>query len=135
MQTSFIHPDNTWALMAITCGWAAFSIYAEQTWKWAARLSGVIVALLGALVLTNLGIIPTNCVFFDEIIWGYVVPMAIPLLLLHCDIRKIGRESGRILILFLIGSVGTVLGAFLAYFLFVGKIPLTWNREILPRMT
>jgi len=123
LQTSFIHPDNTWALMAITCGWAAFSIYAEQTWKWAARLSGVIVALLGALLLTNLGIIPANCVFFDEIIWGYVVPMAIPLLLLHCDIRKIGRESGRILILFLIGSVGTVLGAFLAYFLFAGKLP------------
>ncbi|MBQ2412698.1 MAG: DUF819 family protein, partial [Anaerotignum sp.] len=95
MQTSFIHPDNIWALMAITCGWAAFSIYAEQTWKWAARLSGVIVALLGALVLTNLGIIPTHSVFFDDIIWGYVIPMAIPLLLLNCDIRKIGRESGR----------------------------------------
>lgn len=123
MQTSFIHPDNTWALMAITCGWAAFSIYAEQTWKWAAKLSGVVVALLGALVLTNLGIIPTNCVFFDEIIWGYVVPMAIPLLLLNCDIRKIGRESGRILILFLIGSVGTFLGAFLTASLFTGKIP------------
>ena len=122
-QTPLISTDNTWALMAITCGWAAFSIYAEQTWKWAARLSGVIVALLGALLLTNLGIIPANCVFFDDVIWGYVVPMAIPLLLLNCDIRKIGRESGRILILFLIGSVGTVLGAFLAYDLFKGKIP------------
>ena len=123
MQTSFIHPDNTWALMAITCGWAAFSIYAEQTWKWAARLSGVIVALLGALVLTNLGIIPTHSVFFDDIIWGYVIPMAIPLLLLNCDIRKIGRESGRILILFLIGSVGTTLGAFLAVLFLGDKIP------------
>ena len=123
MQTSFIHPDNTWALMAITCGWAAFSIYAEQTWKWAARLSGVIVALLGALVLTNLGIIPTHSVFFDDIIWGYVVPMAIPLLLLNCDIRKIGRESGRLLILFLLGSVGTTLGAFLAVFFLGDKIP------------
>ena len=121
-HTPLISADNTWALMAITCGWAAFSIYAEQTWKWAARLSGVIVALMGALLLTNLGVIPTNCVFFDDIIWGYVVPMAIPLLLLNCDIRKIGRESGRILILFLIGSVGTVLGAFLAYYFFEGKI-------------
>ena len=114
-MNTLIHADNTWALMAITCGWAAFSIYAEQTWAWAERLTGCIVALLGALILTNLKIIPTNCVFFDDIIWGYAVPMAIPMLLLSCDIRKIGKESGRILILFLIGSVGTTVGAFAGF--------------------
>ena len=68
MSTPLISADNTWALMAITCGWAAFSIYAEQTWKWASKVSGAIVALIGALVLTNLGIIPTNCVWFDDIV-------------------------------------------------------------------
>ncbi len=122
MQTPFIGAENTWALLAITCGWAAFSIYAEQTWKWAARMSSVIVALLGALVLTNLGIIPAHCVFFDEVIWDYVVPISIPLLLLHCDVRKIGRKSGRLLFLFLLGSIGTVLGAGLAFFLLQEKV-------------
>ena len=121
-STPLISPDNTWALMAITCGWAAFSIYAEQTWAWASKMSGAIVALLGALILTNVGIIPTNCVFFDDIVWGYVVPMAIPLLLLSCDIRKIGREAGKILIIFLIGAVGTALGAVLGYNLLAGKV-------------
>ena len=121
-STPLISPDNTWALMAITCGWAAFSIYAEQTWAWASKMSGAIVALLGALILTNVGIIPTNCVFFDDIVWGYVVPMAIPLLLLSCDIRKIGREAGKILIIFLIGSVGTTVGALLGYNLLAGKV-------------
>ena len=110
MSTPLISADNTWALMAITCGWAAFSIYAEQTWKWASKVSGAIVALIGALVLTNLGIIPTNCVWFDDIVWGYVVPMAIPMLLLSCDIRKIGREAGKILIIFMIGAIGTSVG-------------------------
>ena len=114
-MNTLISGDNTWALMAITCGWAAFSIYAEQTWKWASKVSGAIVALLGALALTNLGIIPTNCVWFDDIIWGFVVPMAIPLLLLSCDIRKIGREAGKILILFFIGAIGTTIGAILGY--------------------
>lgn len=114
-MNTLISADNTWALMAITCGWAAFAIYAEQTWAWASKVSGAIVALLGALVLTNLGIIPTNCVWFDDIVWGYVVPMAIPMLLLSCDIRKIGKESGRILIIFLIGSIGTTVGAFVGY--------------------
>ena len=121
-STPLISPDNTWALMAITCGWAAFSIYAEQTWAWASKMSGAIVALLGALILTNVGIIPTNCVFFDDIVWGYVVPMAIPLLLLSCDIRKIGKEAGKILIIFLIGSVGTTVGALLGYNLLAGKV-------------
>ena len=115
MSTPLISADNTWALMAITCGWAAFSIYAEQTWKWASKVSGAIVALIGALVLTNLGIIPTNCVWFDDIVWGYVVPMAIPMLLLSCDIRKIGREAGKILVIFMIGAIGTSVGAILGF--------------------
>ena len=114
-MNTFISSDNSWALMGITCGWTAFAIYAEQTWTWASRLSSCIIALLGALFLTNFGIIPTNCVFFDDIIWGYVVPMAIPMLLLTCDIQKVGRESGRILIIFLIGSIGTTVGVLLGY--------------------
>ena len=122
-RSPLISPDNTWALMAITCGWAAFSIYAEQTWAWASKMSGAIVALLGALILTNVGIIPTNCVFFDDIVWGYVVPMAIPLLLLSCDIRKIGREAGKILVVFLFGAIGTTVGAILGFQLLGDKVP------------
>lgn len=120
---TLISADNTWALMAITCGWVAFSIYAEQTWKWAAKISGAIVALLGALVLTNLKIIPTNAPWFDDIIWGYVVPLAIPLLLLQCDIRKIWKESGKLLALYMIGAVGTAVSALVAYKLIGGTIP------------
>lgn len=119
---TWISSENTWALMAITCGWTAFAIYAEQTWKWASKVSGVIIALVGAMVLTNLGIIPTNCVWFDEICWGFAVPMAIPMLLLGCDIRKIGREAGKILLLFLIGAVGTAVGAVLGFRLLGGYV-------------
>ena len=50
MSTPLISADNTWALMAITCGWAAFSIYAEQTWKWASKVSGAIVALIAPII-------------------------------------------------------------------------------------
>lgn len=109
--------------MAVTCGWTAFTIYAEQKWLWASRLSGVVIALLGALLLTNLGVLPTNCVWFDEIIWGYAVPLAIPLLLLQCDIRKIGQESGRLLLLFLIGSAGTVCGTLAGFSVLHKAIP------------
>ncbi len=122
-MNTLISADNTWALMAITCGWVAFSIYAEQKWVWASKVSGAIVALIGALVLTNLHIIPTNGVWFDDIIWGYVVPLAIPLLLMQCDVRKIGRESGKLLIIFLIGAVGTTAGALVAFKLLGNSVP------------
>lgn len=121
--TTLISADNTWALMAITCGWVAFSIYAEQTWAWASKLSGAIIALIGALLLTNFNIIPTNAPWFDDIIWGYVVPLAIPLLLLQCDIRKIWKESGKLLIIFLVGSIGTTCSAVLAFNLLKNSVP------------
>lgn len=123
LKNPLIGAENTWLLMAITVGWVAFSIYAEQNWKWASRLSGAIIALIGAMIFTNLGIIPTNAVFFDDIVWGYAVPMAIPLLLLQCDLRKVGRESGRLFIIFLIGSMGTVLGAFIASSILGKNVP------------
>ena len=60
MGTTLISPDNTWALMAITCGWVALSIWLEQTYAWASKVSGAIIALVGALLLTNFNIIPTH---------------------------------------------------------------------------
>ena len=122
-ENPLIGKDNTWILMAITFGWVAFSIFAEQKWSWASKMSGAIVALIGALVLTNLAIIPTSAPFFDDVIWGYVVPMAIPLLLLQCDLRKIGRDSGKMLIIFLIGSAGTMAGALIGAVLLGKYIP------------
>lgn len=107
--------DNTWALMAITCGWAAFSIYAEQTWKWASKVSGAIVALIGCTGFDKPGYHPYKLRLVDDIVWGYVVPMAIPMLLLSCDIRKIGREAGKILVIFMIGAIGTSVGAILGF--------------------
>ncbi len=122
MQNTLISADNTWVLWAIISGWVAFSIYLEQKYTWAAKMSGAIVALLGALVLTNFNIIPTDAPVYD-VVWGYVVPMAIPLLLMQCNIKKIWKESGRMLVIFLIGSIGTTCGAVVAFMLLHDFIP------------
>lgn len=121
-MTSLISAENTWALWAIIAGGVAISIWLEQTYKWAAKISGAIIALIMAMVLANIGIIPTDAPVYD-IVWSYVVPLAIPLLLLNSDIRKIWKESGRLLIIFLIGSIGTVAGAIIAYSLLHNYIP------------
>src|SRR5699024_7315815 len=103
-------------------GWAAVSIYLEQKYAWASKLSGAIIALVGAMVLANLQIIPTESAVYDTV-WAYVVPLSIPLLLFRSNILKIWNESGRLLIIFLIGSIGTVMGAVVAFFTLRDYIP------------
>ena len=78
-----IAADDTWMLLTVMCLSVALAIYLEQKYTWASKVSGAIIALIIALVLSNLGILPVNSVLYDEIIWGYAVPMGIPLLLLQ----------------------------------------------------
>lgn len=119
---SFVSPDNIWVLWAVITGWAAFSIYLEQKYNWASKVSGAIIALVGAMLLSNLNIIPVESVVYDQV-WGYVVPLAIALLLYQCNIKKIWKESGRLLVIFLVGSVGTVIGAMVGFLLLKNVVP------------
>lgn len=122
METSFISSDDTWVLWTFITGWAAVSIYLEQKFAWASKISGAIIALLGAVLLSNLGVIPTESPVYDAV-WDYVVPLAIPLLLFQANIRQIWKKSGRLLIIFLFSSVATVAGAVLAFLTFKNHIP------------
>lgn len=122
MSTTLISPDNTWALMAILVGWAAVSIWMEQTYQWASKVTGAIIGLIGAMLLANFKVIPTDAPAYD-LVWGYVVPLAIPLLLYNANVKKIWKESGRVVFIFLLSAVGTMVGTFLAYVLLKGQIP------------
>ena len=115
-RESLVAADDTWSLMVILCAGVALSIWLEQKYNWASKISGAIIALIIAMVLANVGIIPTSCPLYDDVVWGIVVPMGIPLLLLQCNVKKIWRETGRMLTVFLIGAVGTIVGAFIAYY-------------------
>ena len=112
-MNTLISADNTWVLMSIMVLVVAFSIWMEQTYAWASKISGAIIALICALLLTNLKIIPASAPIFDDVVWGFAVPMAIPLLLLQVNLSKIWKETGRMLGIFLIGALGTVAGAVL----------------------
>lgn len=130
-RESLVAPDDIWGLLVVMMAGVAFSIWLEQKYKWASKVSGAIIALIIAMVLANVGIIPISCALYDDIVWGVVVPMGIPLLLLQCNLKKIWKETGRTLVIFIIGAVGTTVGAFLAYFLLKGPFG---NAEDLARV-
>lgn len=121
-MNTLISADNTWALWSILVGIAAISIYLEQTYKWAAKVTGAIIGLVAAMLLANFNVIPTAAPTYD-VVWGYVVPLAIPLLLFDANIKKIWRESGRVLIMFLLSSIGTIAGVLLAFMMLKNYIP------------
>ena len=122
MAKSLISPENSWALWAILTGISALSIWLEQKYKWASKVTGCVLALLFAMILANIKVIPIEAPTYD-MVWGYVVPLAIPLLLYNANIKKIWKESGRLLIVYLISGIGTILGSVLAFGVLKNKIP------------
>lgn len=124
LENPLIGVDNVWMTWAVVAVCVALAIQLEQTKSWAAKVGGPIILIAMGLVLANCGVISMSSPVWD-VIFGYIVPLSIPLLLLQCDIRKIGKESGRLLIIYLIGAVGTSVGAMLAYGVFKDAIPET----------
>ena len=119
---SFISAESTWILWAVLASCAALAIFLEQKYSWASKVTGCILALTFTLILSNLKIIPTEAPVYDAV-WSYVVPLAVPMLLFNADIKKIGRDSGRVLIIYLLSGIGTILGGFVAYFALKNAIP------------
>ncbi|HET19361.1 MAG TPA: DUF819 family protein, partial [Chromatiales bacterium] len=108
-----IAPDQHWALWAVLIGAAAFGVWAERT-SWGARLSGAVLAIGFTFVLSNLRVIPVDAPAYG-VVWSYFVPLAIPLLLLNADMKRVIRESGPTLFAFAAGAVGTVIGTLAAF--------------------
>lgn len=121
MKTLFA-ADDVMMLWAIIVIFSSLSIYLELKYKWAAKISGAIIALIFALLLSNFKVIPSESVVYDQV-WGFIIPLALPLLLFQIDIKAIWKESGRLLGIFLLSSVGTVAGTFAAFFLLKEHIP------------
>lgn len=121
-MTPIISADNTLLLWTFVMLSAAVAIYAEQNFRWAAKIPGAVIALLIALAASNFGLIPTDAPVYDAV-WGYIVPLAIPLLLFQLDLHAIFKESRRLLLLFLISSAGTMAGAVVGFLMLRNHIP------------
>lgn len=104
---SLIQPDDTWLLWSVILGGVALSIWLEQTYAWAAKLSGPVLALCIAMLLANLRVMPTASAVYD-IVHGDLVPLALPLLLFRANVFHIAHTTGWLFVAFHIASAGTV---------------------------
>ena len=120
-MSSFISPDNDFAIIAALLLICAFSIVGEER-GWFKSISGVLIAIILAAVCASVGLIPSGSdpdltVPVYDFAFTWLIPFSIPLLLFNVHLKKVFQESGRLMLIFLIGSVGVVLGAVLAAWL------------------
>lgn len=122
---SLISADDTIALGAALFALAAAGFAVERT-AFGRHVSGVVVVLASALALSNLGVLPKAARAYD-LVWDYLVPLAIPLLLFNANLVVIIRESGRTLLAFAAASAATLAGIYVG----VTLVPLgSWRDEI-----
>ncbi|MBR0130614.1 MAG: DUF819 family protein, partial [Firmicutes bacterium] len=127
-MSTLIPVDSSWLLFAILVVIAAVSIWLEQKYKWAAKMTACVIALILAMLLANFRIIPTDAPAYD-FVWGYVVPLAIPFLLFNANIKKIWKESGRMFGMFMLSSLGSIVGGVLGFFALRGALGLAQARS------
>jgi uncharacterized membrane protein len=107
---SLIPEDNIWLVLVVVILMAAFSIFAEQKWKWAATLTGVTIAIFGSMLLVNLKIVPAKSPVYS-IVSSYLLPLCIPMLLFKCDLKRIIKESGRAFLVVNVAILGSMISA------------------------
>ncbi|WP_376696786.1 DUF819 family protein [Wenzhouxiangella sp. EGI_FJ10305] len=110
-----IQSDWTFALWAVLAALAALGFWGDRT-RIGRNVSGLAIVLATGMILSNLGVLPKQAPVYN-VVWVYLVPLAIPLLLLKADLRRVLAETRGMLVPFVLGAVGTTLGALLGLWL------------------
>eukprot|EP00898_Chlorokybus_atmophyticus_P008337 jgi/Chlat1/8504/Chrsp80S00639 len=112
VSASLISPADTWGVWAALLAASATGLWSEKT-EWGRRLSGPLVSTLAGLVLSNVGIAPSSASAY-KVVNKFILPLAVPLLLFSADLRRVLRETGRLLLAFVLGSFATLAGTLTA---------------------
>ena len=113
---SVLSADASYILLAVVCGSAAVG-YAIDSSRLDKKVPGVLVAVLIPMLLTAGGIIPSAAPLYDAM-GAFLVPLAVALLLLDADLRKIARVGAPLLAVFAVACLGTLAGVLISGQLF-----------------
>lgn len=125
-MNSLISPDDHWVIWTFLVSTAALSLYLEQRYSFVKKITGAAVAVCLGMLVSNTGLMPMESASYD-IVWDYIVPLVIPLLLMKTDVRLIFKETGRFAGAFHISALGTIIGSFIAVgilYTFIGNLEL-----------
>ncbi|MCF6193148.1 MAG: DUF819 family protein [Kangiellaceae bacterium] len=100
---SIISAEQSFQLAAVLIGLAAFGFWADTT-NIGRKLSGVLIILFLAVVLSNIQIIPHSSTMYS-VVSSLLVPLAIPLLLFRADLKQVLIEIGPMLKSFVASAV------------------------------
>jgi uncharacterized membrane protein len=93
----------------VLLGIAGFGFWADTT-RWGKKISGIGLMLVLAMIFGNFGIMPQSAPAY-EVVWNFLIPAAVPLLLLKANLRRIIPETGPMLGAYFLGVTGTLIGA------------------------
>lgn len=79
------------------------SLFRSERTKWGSALSGALVSILIGLAASSAGFISSDAPAYG-VVFGYLLPVAVPLLLLGADLRRVIKSTGALLLAFLLGS-------------------------------
>ncbi|WP_417625125.1 DUF819 domain-containing protein [Paremcibacter congregatus] len=114
-MNALIQADWQFAIWAALMLLAALGFWADKT-RLGSNISGAAIILATGMALSNFGILPKQAEAYG-VVWTYLVPVAIPLLLLKADLGRVLFETKSMLAAFFFGAVGTTIGALVGYML------------------
>jgi uncharacterized membrane protein len=112
---------DPFAVLVVLAAVVYVSIQLDRNVKVFRALGSVLVAILLAMALSNAGLLPDRSPTYD-FLSGTGVSVAIVLILLTVDLRSVFSAGPQMLVAFLIGAVGTALGASSAALVLSGNI-------------
>jgi uncharacterized membrane protein len=107
-----ISSDNVFGVWSALFGLVAIAFWLERR-KGLISSFGPISLIVMGLLASNVGLMPRDSIVYDQVS-TYFVAVSIPLLLFGANLVAIWRKARRLLLVFLIGAMGTAMGAILA---------------------
>ena len=84
---SLIDSQNTLMIWAVIIIFVFLAMFAERHFRWAKAVGAALICLVGGMVLSSVGLMPSASPAYD-VIWSMITPLAIPLVLFAADVGK-----------------------------------------------
>tara|TARA_R110002167_G_scaffold13570_13_gene56253 strand:- start:1508 stop:2641 length:1134 start_codon:yes stop_codon:yes gene_type:complete len=113
-----INLENPIYVAGVLCLMVVMGVYAGET-KWGKQLGAALLVILLTALAANLGLIPSasNSIPLYDGIFTYLAPLSIFYLMLGVNLNSIKQAGTPMIGLFLIGSLATVFGIVISWYL------------------